>query len=107
MKVRFALFFLSLMSFAGSANAADIPAPGPATAPVYVPPRAAVYNWTGFYVGAMGGYGWTNSQGNDLKGGFAGGTIGGNLQFQNFVVGVEAEGAWADIEQSASALFGL
>jgi outer membrane immunogenic protein len=86
------------------ANAADIPAPAPATAPVYVPPRAAVYNWTGFYVGAMGGYGWSNSQGNDLKGGFAGGTIGYNAQFGNFVVGVEGEGAWADINQSASFL---
>ncbi|HEY2248421.1 MAG TPA: outer membrane protein [Bradyrhizobium sp.] len=107
MKVRFALVFLSLMSFGGAANAADIPAPAPATAPVYVPPRAAVYNWTGFYVGAMGGYGWSNSQGNDLKGGFAGGTIGGNAQFGNFVVGVEGEGAWADIEQSASGFFGL
>jgi outer membrane immunogenic protein len=107
MKVRFALFFLSLMSWAGAAGAADIPAPAPATAPVYVPPRAAVYNWTGFYVGAMGGYGWSTSQGNNLKGGFAGGTIGGNAQFQNFVVGIEAEGAWADIEQSASGFFGL
>jgi outer membrane immunogenic protein len=105
MKVRFALFFLSLVSFAGVANAADIPAPAPATAPVYVPPRAAVYNWTGFYVGAMGGYGWSNSQGNDLKGGFAGGTIGYNAQFGNFVVGVEGEGAWADINQSASLFF--
>jgi outer membrane immunogenic protein len=107
MKGRFALVFLSLMSFTGAADAADIPAPVPATAPVYVPPRAAVYNWTGLYVGAMGGYGWSNSQGNDLKGGFAGGTIGGNYQFGNFVVGIEGEGAWADIEQSASGFFGL
>src|ERR1700759_266236 len=107
MKVRFALFFLSWVSSAGLATAADIPAPAPATAPVYVPPRAAVYNWTGFYVGAMGGYGWSNSQGNDLKGGFAGGTIGGNYQFGNFVVGIEGEGAWADIEQSATGFFGL
>src|ERR1700759_1311213 len=105
MKVRFALFFLSLMSLAGAASAADIPAPVPAAAPVYVPPRAVVYNWTGFYVGAMGGYGWSSNNGNDLKGGFAGGTIGGNAQFGNFVVGVEAEGAWADINQSASAFF--
>ena len=106
MKVRFALFFLSLMSVAGAAEAADIPAPLPAAAPVYVPPRAVAYNWTGVYVGAMGGYGWSNNNGNDLKGGFAGGTIGGNVQFQNFVVGVEAEGAWSNIEQSAS-IFGL
>ncbi len=105
MKVRFALFFLSLVSFAGIANAADIPAPAPATAPVYVPPRAAVYNWTGFYVGAMGGYGWSNNNGNDLKGGFGGGTIGYNAQFGNFVVGIEGEGAWADINQSASLFF--
>jgi outer membrane immunogenic protein len=42
-----------------------------------------------------------------FEGGFAGGTIGGNFRFQNFVVGVEGEGAWSDIGQSASGFFGL
>jgi hypothetical protein len=42
-----------------------------------------------------------------FEGGFAGGTIGGNFRFQNFVVGVEGEGAWSDIGQSASGFFVL
>ena len=41
-----------------SAHAADLP-----IAPVYQPAAAPVvvkqvYNWTGFYVGVNGGYGW-------------------------------------------------
>jgi len=41
----------------GSAMAADMSV----KAPVYkAPPPVAVYNWTGFYVGANGGYGWRN-----------------------------------------------
>ena len=31
------------------------------------------YNWSGFYIGAMGGYGWDSG---DSSGGFGGGTIG-------------------------------
>ncbi len=39
--------------------AADIPQAQPYTrAPVVVPSPA--YNWTGFYIGAMGGYGWSD-----------------------------------------------
>ena len=38
----------------GAAGAADLP-----TAPAYKSPVvAAVYNWTGFYVGMNGGYAW-------------------------------------------------
>ena len=25
-----------------------------------MPPPVAVYNWTGFYIGGFGGYGWGN-----------------------------------------------
>jgi outer membrane immunogenic protein len=40
--------------FAGAAQAADLP-----TAPAYKAPAvAAVYNWTGMYVGVNGSYGW-------------------------------------------------
>jgi outer membrane immunogenic protein len=37
------------------ASAADM-APVYTKAPAFVPP--AVYDWTGFYVGVNGGYGW-------------------------------------------------
>ena len=43
-----------------------------------------------FYIGAMGGYGWSRSGGRDWDGGFAGGTIGANWQMSNIVLGVEA-----------------
>jgi outer membrane immunogenic protein len=60
------------------------------------------YNWTGFYIGAMGGYGWSNSGGRDWDGGFAGGTIGANWQMSNFVLGVEGEGAWSNIGRNTT-----
>jgi outer membrane immunogenic protein len=58
----------------------------------------AINNWTGFYIGAMGGYAQENSDGiGTLSGGFAGGTVGYNWQTGNLVLGVEADGAWADV----------
>ena len=74
-----------------------------AAAPVPYTKAAAVapgYNWTGFYVGAMGGYGWSRTGGVDFNGGFAGGTIGANWQMSNIVLGIEGEGAWSNIGQN-------
>jgi outer membrane immunogenic protein len=103
-----------LMSSAGTASAADM------RAVPYTPgaPYVSVYNWTGFYIGGMGGYGWSDqveasvlgirvsASSNDLKGGFGGGTIGYNRQMGNWVLGVEADGAWSDMRYSLSA-FGV
>ena len=58
----------------------------------------AINNWTGFYIGAMGGYAQENSSDiGTLSGGFAGGTVGYNWQAGNLVLGLEADGAWADV----------
>jgi outer membrane immunogenic protein len=58
----------------------------------------AINNWTGFYIGAMGGYAQENSNGlGSLSGGFAGGTLGYNWQSGPLVLGIEADGAWADV----------
>ena len=58
----------------------------------------AINNWTGFYLGAMGGYAQENSSGiGTLSGGFAGGTAGYNWQMGALVLGLEVDGAWADI----------
>lgn len=91
-----------LASISGAAYAADLPAPNtPYTkAPAMVSPAT---NWSGFYIGAMGGYGSENtSQAGGLKGGFASGTVGYNWQFNQFVAGIEADGAWADISNSVT-----
>ena len=93
-----------LTSVAGAAYAADLPAaPAPYTkAPAIVAP---VNNWTGFYIGAMGGYGSENtSDPLALKGGFGGGTVGYNWQFNSIVAGLEADGAFADLHNGATAL---
>src|SRR5713226_8057512 len=87
--------------FAGPAFAADVGTKAPA---YRAPPLAPVFSWTGFYVGVHGGYGWSTSQGLDLKGGFGGGQIGYNYQINNFVLGIEGDGAWADISQSSAFL---
>jgi outer membrane immunogenic protein len=92
-----------LASFTGAACAADLPAP-PAAPYSKAPPMVSpVTNWSGFYIGAMGGYGSENtSQAGGLKGGFGGGTVGYNWQFNQFVAGIEADGAFADISNSVT-----
>jgi outer membrane immunogenic protein len=83
------------LSVASAASAADMQA-----RPYKAPPPAAMispaYNWSGFYVGAMGGYGWGKNAGN---GGFGGGTVGYNWQLpgSQFVFGVEVDAAAASI----------
>ena len=57
----------------------------------------AINNWIGFYLGAMGGYAKENADTFALSGGFAGGTAGYNWQTGNVVLGLEADGAWADV----------
>jgi outer membrane immunogenic protein len=56
---KLALAAVSLL-LAGSASAADLRQPAPVRAPAPAP--VAVYNWTGCYVGAGGGYGMWNQQ---------------------------------------------
>ena len=88
-----------------SASAADL-APRPYTkAPPMV---AAVYDWTGFYIGASGGYAWGRTRwqyalapgvntNHDSDGGFVGGQVGYNWQSGGWVFGLEGDAHWADI----------
>jgi outer membrane immunogenic protein len=88
MKLRIA--GLALIASVSAAAAADVGYPARTATPV-----SPAYNWSGFYVGAMAGYGSTSSQ--RVKGEFAGGTIGANWQMSYVVVGVEADGGWSNI----------
>jgi outer membrane immunogenic protein len=104
---KFLFTTVALAALGSSASAADLGARPYAKAPA---PIVAAYNWSGFYIGAMGGYGWsdrvtingialTNA---DIQGGFAGGTLGFNYQAPGsmFVFGVEADAAWSDINRT-------
>lgn len=90
----------AFVALAPAAFAADMPvAPPPVQAVV---PEEASFDWTGFYVGAFGGYGWGEADDGldsvDTEGAFAGGTVGYNHQMGQFVIGLEADGAWSGIE---------
>jgi outer membrane immunogenic protein len=89
----------ALFALAAPASAADLAARPYTKAPVAV---ASVYNWTGFYLGIVGGGAWEDANSPRMQGGFVGGTAGYNWQTGNVVFGVEADGAWADVNASAA-----
>jgi outer membrane immunogenic protein len=112
---------LIALGAAAPAFAADLAARPYTKAP---PMIAAIYNWSGFYVGANGGWGsshncWTNtavggvvfppaSEGcHDATGGTAGGQIGYRWQAGSWVFGLEAQGNWADFRGSNPSLLTL
>jgi outer membrane immunogenic protein len=75
--------------------------------PVQAPIMAQVYNWTGFYVGVNGGGAWGQSDwsrtGNfDVSGGLVGGTVGYNWQAGPWVLGVEGDLDWTNINGNTS-----
>ena len=89
------------------AGAADM-----AAAPAYKAPPPPLFTWTGIYFGVHAGGGWGTKHwynaspfapvGLDVgfhhvRGGFGGGQIGANYQVGPWVLGVEAQGAWASM----------
>ena len=78
------------------AAAADLPR---GVMPYKAPVTMSAFNWTGFYAGLHGGYGWASSNGINLEGGFFGGQIGYNWQALGspWVFGIEFDSAWADM----------
>ncbi|RTM13470.1 MAG: porin family protein, partial [Bradyrhizobiaceae bacterium] len=104
-------FLLSVAAFGMActgANAADLAARPYTKAPPMV---AAVYDWSGFYIGVNGGGGSSRkcwdfiSPGlgvivpegcHDATGGTAGGQIGYRWQSAHWVFGLEGQGNWAD-----------
>jgi outer membrane immunogenic protein len=87
-----------------SAGAADLAARPYTKAPAMI---AAVYDWSGFYIGANAGYGWAqdsrdnnagvNIASYDAKGATAGGQIGYRWQTGAWVWGLEGQGNWAEL----------
>jgi outer membrane immunogenic protein len=99
-------------------SAADLAARPYTKAPA--PMTAAVYDWSGFYIGLNGGGGsshncWNLTADNgvalantpregchDATGGLVGGQFGYRWQSANWVFGVEAQGDWADLKGSSA-----
>ena len=113
---------LAVVSMAAPASAADLAARPYTKAPA--PMIAAVYDWTGFYMGLNGGGGWAHKcwdinntptlgviapafrEGcHNASGGMAGGQFGYRWQSMNWVFGLEAQGDWADFKGSNISLF--
>jgi outer membrane immunogenic protein len=84
------------------AFAADMGIPG-AAFPVVIPG----FNWTGFYVGAHGGYGSGTIGQFKPQGGFGGAQIGYNYQIYNFVLGIELDAAGAGLSQTLNPSVGF
>jgi outer membrane immunogenic protein len=102
---------LIAMGAVAPAFAADLAARPYTKAP---PPMVApIYDWTGFYIGANGGWAQSRSCWDFVAAGVvtadgcrtqSGGVIGGQLgyrwQSSQFVFGIEGQGDWADISSS-------
>src|SRR6266571_3156762 len=99
---------LAALGMAAPASAADLAARPYTKAPPMV---AAIYDWSGFYIGANGGWGSSHkcwdfvtpagafvaAEGcHDATGGTAGGQVGYRWQAGTWVFGLEAQGNWAD-----------
>src|SRR3982074_343937 len=104
---------LVALGLAAPAQAADLAARPYTKAPA--PVMAAIYDWSGFYIGANGGWGssrkcwdaaffgtfFIGDEGcHDATGGVAGGQIGYRWQSSAWVFGLEAQGDWADLRGS-------
>jgi outer membrane immunogenic protein len=109
-----------VIALAAPASAADLAARPYSKAPAMI---AAVYDWSGFYIGANGGWGssrkcWDQytaagafvvSEGcHDATGGVAGGQLGYRWQTGAWVFGLEGQGDWADLRgRNVSPVTGL
>ena len=106
---------VALVGMAAPASAADMAVKARPTAPVMAP----IYDWTGFYIGANGGWGQSRncwdfldvagvavaSGCRERSGGLFGGQLGYRWQASQWVFGLEAQGDWADLSNQRVSLF--
>jgi outer membrane immunogenic protein len=99
-KVLFAATVLGAVVTSSSAFAAD--------------PLVQSFDWTGFYAGAQGGYGWGNGDheivvnglpfgltepfGANIEGEFFGAHVGYDYQMDQMVLGIQVEGNWSGMD---------
>ena len=120
-KILLGMVGLVALGIAAPASAADLAARPYAKAPPTM--MAAVYDWSGLYIGLNGGGGWTRkcwtntndlavltvpnvSEGcHDATGGMVGGQMGYRLQSGAWVFGVEVQGDWSNLKGSNASLF--
>jgi outer membrane immunogenic protein len=100
---------LIAVGMAAPASAADMAVKAPPPAPLPV-----IYNWSGFYIGANGGWGQSRNCWDfvdvagvvfadgcrERSGGLVGGQIGYRWQASQWVFGLEAQGDWADLRHT-------
>jgi outer membrane immunogenic protein len=105
---RLVIALLASTALVGTASAADLARKSVVSAPVVMAP-----NWTGFYVGGFIGYGWGSndwsspdfpawgSVGNDFDGFLGGAQIGYDYQFNNVVIGIQADITGASLDSQS------
>jgi outer membrane immunogenic protein len=102
---------VALLGVAERASAADMAARPYTKAPP--PVVAPIYDWTGFYIGANGGWGQSRNCVDfitpvgtivdgcrERSGGLVGGQLGYRWQANQWVFGLEAQGDWADLSNT-------
>jgi outer membrane immunogenic protein len=112
MKLLLGTTMIAGLMIASAAQAADMPLKAPPRA--YAP---EVGDWTGFYIGVHGGYGWGKAKPDDFdivdltdapfhnpkpKGGVFGGHAGYNWQKGRFVGGLEIDYSFAKLKETQS-----
>jgi outer membrane immunogenic protein len=107
---RLAVALLASAALSAPALAADLAIGGEPLPPISGDTLDPTFTWTGAYAGVTGGYAFGKDRTTEFLGGAyvqqfelkpegwtVGGVAGYNLQYDNFVFGVEADGGFADI----------
>jgi outer membrane immunogenic protein len=105
-----------IVASAGLLAALSVPALA-ADPTVDVPMTAPGFDWTGYYAGMQAGYGWGQSDisgtgggpfsvSPDIDGGFVGGHVAGLWQFDQAVIGAEADLNYSSVDGTADLVAG-